>query len=570
MTTVNNATDSKDYETLLQEFRRLEMENRKLNRQLRIIHDNLENFKRNSEAQANLSAAISAEKSRQEKHMILLLENSPDIIMLLDSEDRFVFCTRSFLKRIGIANYGLIHRRPFQEVFAKFAQPEFIGKLSDKIKETRRLSREKIFDEKIDFSSGESRYCKIYITPIEDDGGESEGVLLVFNDLTEIVSAKEQAVAASRAKTDFLTTVSHEIRTPMNAITGISDMLKKTKLSSHQTELLEKIQGASGILLNLINDILDISKIEAGKLEILEEYYDFPHMLEKIKSVFDIMFRQKNIDFLFIVPEDLPRAVCGDEKRTGQVLTNILNNALKYTNEGRVEFRAHADGNGNIRFSVADTGIGIREEDLPRLFNAFEQLDKVRNKTVVGTGLGLSITRKLCELMDGSIKVTSVYGKGSCFEITLPLRIGSEDQLAAHTVGDSAFKAPGAKILVVDDIEINLIVTSAILEDYGIAPVQASGGFEALELLKTQDYHIIFMDHMMPKIDGIETTKKIRASDCKSARVPIIALTANAVTGAREMFMQSGFSDFISKPVSSGAIHSCLRKWLPQELIREG
>jgi len=372
---------------------------------------------------------------------------------------------------------------------------------------------------------------------------------------------------ANAAKSDFLATVSHEIRTPMNAIIGLSSMLKSTGLDATQHGYLTSIQSSSNVLLNLINDILDFSRIEAGKLDLVLGYFELGDMLRHLESMFELMFQQKRLDFVCDFGETDKAIVYGDENRIRQILTNVLNNALKYTDKGQVTFRASID-DGCVCFSIEDTGIGIKEEAIQRLFSAFEQLDMVRNKQVIGSGLGLAITKRLCEQMNGSIDVKSTYGSGSCFTIRLPLQFGERSDLPVETrTKQFNFIAPEARVLLVDDIDINLEIASYMLSSYQIKTDMALSGQQAIEKVESQHYDLIFMDHMMPGLDGVETTKIIKAKGGAIAEIPVIALTANAVSGAMSMFMENGFSGFLSKPMDDFSLANCLLKWLPKDKV---
>jgi CheY-like chemotaxis protein len=259
--------------------------------------------------------------------------------------------------------------------------------------------------------------------------------------------------------------------------------------------------------------------------------------------------------------------VYGDSKRIRQICTNILNNAYKYTPSGWINFNVYVAGDGIFAFDILDTGIGIKEEDLPCLFDEFIQLDVIRNKNISGTGLGLAITKRLCELMDGEIHVRSVYGKGSAFEITLPLRTGTEADLPHQEAKCEKFTASGARILLVDDVEINLEIAAYLLMPYGVICTLSADGLDAVQKVSEDSYDLILMDHMMPKMDGIEATKRIRAMAPPMSKTPIVALTANAISGNEEMFLAAGFNAFLSKPIDENALAQTLLKFLPARLI---
>jgi CheY-like chemotaxis protein/anti-sigma regulatory factor (Ser/Thr protein kinase) len=353
----------------------------------------------------------------------------------------------------------------------------------------------------------------------------------------------------------------------MNAIIGISNMLKATELTEEQKGYVNTIRSSSQVLLNLINDILDFSKIEADKLELVNDYFRLPALLDRLKNIFELLFAEKDLTFSCVFAEDLPGVIYGDEKRINQVISNLLSNALKYTRAGGVTLRVSAEGESGVVIGVEDTGIGIKEDALPKLFTAFEQLDLVRNKNVQGTGLGLAITRRLCHMMNGSISVTSEYNKGSVFTIRLPLQRGTEADLPEEKKAADAFTAPDARVLLVDDIDINLEVAAFTLSSFGITAETASGGHEAVEKARANTYDIIFMDHMMPDMDGMEATKSIRSLGGYNAAVPIIALTANVVGGAKEAFLSGGFNGLLPKPMESDVLAEALLRWLPAELI---
>jgi len=385
----------------------------------------------------------------------------------------------------------------------------------------------------------------------------------------ELSDAVEVAQKASRAKSDFLSSMSHEIRTPMNAIIGMAELLGHEDLNVQQTGYVHDITVSSKSLLGIINDILDFSKIESGKLELNPADFDLMALIDQIDSMFTYVAQNKNLEFFIETADDLPECLFGDDVRIRQVLINILGNAVKFTEKGHIKLIISVDGE-TLLFKIEDTGVGIRKEDMPKLFKAFEQLDKVKNKSVVGTGLGLSITKAFVEMMGGKVAIDSEYGVGTVFTVAIPLVAGNAENIRHKETKtlENAISAPDAKILVTDDNEFNLKVASGLLNFMDIEAEIVDSGAKAIELIKRNDYDIIFMDHMMPEMDGVETVQEIRKLGGKFEDIIIVALTANAVSGAREMFLSNGFNDFISKPIDAGGLQELVKRYLPPEKVK--
>jgi CheY-like chemotaxis protein/ferredoxin/HPt (histidine-containing phosphotransfer) domain-containing protein len=383
-----------------------------------------------------------------------------------------------------------------------------------------------------------------------------------------IVKDREDLQQANYTKNAFLANMSHEIRTPMNAIIGMSEILESETLNERQMSYVKDISSSSHSLLGIINDILDMSKIEAGKLELNHVDYCLLQLLDNVASMFIYIANKKGIRFTFEPSKNIPHYLYGDDIRLKQVLVNICGNAVKFTQKGYVKLSASAS-HGKLIIEIEDNGMGIREEEIPYLFNAYERADKNKTRDIAGTGLGLSISKSFIEMMDGEISVESVYGQGSTFTIKIPIvkaRCNPEKRRKdKHSKIEQTISAPTARVLVTDDNEFNLKVSSGLLELMDIKAETASSGFDAIKLIKQNDYDVVFMDHMMPDMDGVETVQKIRKMGGEYETIPIIALTANAIYGAKEMFLENGFNDFISKPIDTGELERLLRQWLPDE-----
>ncbi|MBR5088589.1 MAG: response regulator [Ruminiclostridium sp.] len=399
----------------------------------------------------------------------------------------------------------------------------------------------------------------------------------------ELMKAKQIAEEASRAKSDFLASMSHEIRTPINAILGMDEMILREYDDPNIKQYAMNIRNAGNTLLSIINDILDFSKIESGKMELVPVEYDFSLVIYDLVSMMRPRAEKKGLGFVVNSDSNIPRGLYGDNIRIKQCILNLLTNAVKYTESGSVTasfgYENTLDGYVNLIVSVKDTGIGIKPEDIEKMFSPFERVDQVRNRNIEGTGLGISIVKQLLALMGTKLEVSSVYGKGSEFSFTVRQEVrdgtpmGDYEKSYIHTIEavesyHEQFIAPTARILIVDDIEMNLTVASGLLKNTEIAIDTAISARNALELTEKRIYDVMFIDDRMPGMGGIEMLKELRGRSANpNSRRPCIVLTANAISGARERYMKEGFEDYLSKPIDAAELEKTLLRYLPKEKI---
>ncbi|SCW57153.1 Signal transduction histidine kinase [Lachnospiraceae bacterium C10] len=401
-----------------------------------------------------------------------------------------------------------------------------------------------------------------------------------LNDMLHIVGVMcDEAKESAKSKTNFLSNMSHEIRTPINSILGMNEMIIREAKDEQTLEYAKTIASSGNMLLSLINDILDFSKIESGKMEVLPVSYRLSVMVHELVNMISGRVNEKGLAFDVEVDPFAPEYLLGDEVKLRQIVTNLLTNAVKYTDTGDVKLRVYTEKRDRLFlcFEVTDTGQGIREEDQQHLFDAFQRVDQKRNRNIEGTGLGLAIVNNFVKMMDGEIGFESEYGVGSTFYVKIP----QEDEKHIP-VGDfhekvqkeeknkenyqPLFEAPSAHILLVDDNKMNLTVAKLLLKATKVVTISANSGQEAIDKMMNHNFELVLLDHMMPEMDGIETLQKMKRMGLIK-NVPVIALTANAVSGAREMYLEAGFSDYLTKPIKGEELERCLLKWLPEDKI---
>ena len=587
--TINETQESPDAASQL---RSVQTELNALKRKFARVQKENDNLTQLYKQAAALRDFNEREKETQMRYNQMLRDYSPDDILLLDRDLNILLCTSS----VKVA----LDRDVTGEPFIPVTEERFGVGYSRQLEETlRRMLRDfenasvssDLYQLFVETDEQEKSFYSITVSPAIDSEGKLIGVVVLAHDNTEMHEANLRAEAANKAKSAFLSTMSHEIRTPMNAILGITEIqLQNESLDKTVLEALGKIYNSGDLLLGIINDILDLSKIEAGKLELVVARYEIASLISDTSQLNMMRIGSKPIEFELSIDERMPASMMGDELRVKQILNNLLSNAFKYTAAGTVNLsfivRSNNEDEIPLEFSISDTGQGMTEEQVSKLFDEYSRFNMEANRSTEGTGLGMSITQNLIKLMDGEIKVESEPGVGSTFTVKIPQgRVGSEilgkemaDSLQQFRSGSRAQMSrvqisrelmPYGSVLIVDDVETNIYVAKGLMTPYELNIDSAESGPVAIEKVKRGNvYDIIFMDHMMPQMDGIEATKILRTLGYSE---PIVALTANAVAGQSEIFLGNGFDDFISKPIDIRQLNAVLNKLIrdkqPQDVL---
>ncbi|MDR1686208.1 MAG: response regulator [Desulfovibrio sp.] len=546
----------------------LEKNEKKTAREVNRLHRAIEHERTVGIAKANREAAKSFARRERERYMRLLLENSSDIILLLDKNFRFVYCTRVFLEKIGNPDGKYLVGSTFQEVFGRFADEEITGALLDLMRGAVRANSPADRTVEIDGQAGRHKYTVVF-TPMSGESGANEGIMVHLHDVTAIEKAREMAERANTAKSDFLSNMSHEIRTPLNAVIGMTSIAKASPSAERKEYCLDRIGDASRHLLGIINDILDMSKIEANKFVLSPVEFNVENMLRKVTDVVNFKAAEKQQNLFVNIDRNIPRVLVGDDQRIAQVITNLLSNAVKFTPEAgaiRVNIALEQDygTHCSLLVRVTDTGIGISGEQQSRIFSSFEQAESGTSRKFGGTGLGLAISRRIVEMMDGRIWVESEAGKGATFAFTVRLAKGTSEQHALLEGVDWNT----VRVLAVDDDPEVLQYFAQLAEQLGFACDTAAGGAEALRMIDSNGpYDLNFVDWKMPGMDGMELSRKIKERGADKSVV--ILISAAEWSQIEEEAKRSGVGKFLAKPIFPSDLADCIGSCLGRGSLKE-
>ena len=561
--------------------KQLERDMRKLNREIAHLKETITNEKIAHITLLNQQKASTFVQRERERYLAMLLANSPSIILFLNNMGRVEFCTEYFAGKTGIASSEILGHT-LSEVLSPHLDAASNAQLLEQHETVMKSNSACTFDLSFCFNEdGVEEDFAGLIVPMMNEEQQSDGTMLMFHDVTDLKRSREEALEASRAKSSFLSNMSHEIRTPMNAIIGMTSIGKKEESPEGKDNALSKIESASSHLLGVINDILDISKIESGKMELSLVAFEFKNMLDRVNNVITQKIDEKQQKFTVDIDPTIPAMLYGDDQRLAQVITNILSNATKFTPEqGEISLSIKMlnlkEGKCNIQVFVKDSGIGMTKQEQGKLFNIFQQAQAGTSRKYGGSGLGLAISKRIINLMGGDIWVESESGKGSCFYFTASLDIvtvpgdaANADQAPdgdSHTdVEEVIADFSGKTILIVDDVEINLEIALALLEMTGVTMDTAQSGKQAYDAFVNNPdrYDLILMDMQMPEIDGLEATKMIRSSDIpRAGSIPIVAMTANVFKEDIDKCLAIGMNDHLGKPIDMDDVIKILTRYL--------
>ncbi len=546
----------------------LRKENRKLARQLNSLRVVAERAQATALAKTNLDTVLAVEKARQERFLNLVLDNSPNIIILCESDGRLAYCTNAFLRRAGIPGMGIVRGRLYSDIFGQLAGKEWAERTDCVFRGAMGEMRSVSIEEKVDIGgNGEEYSYVIHFTPMLDERGRAEGAMIIFHDVTAMLKAKEEAERANNAKSEFLSNMSHEMRTPMNAIIGMTKIAQGSPDPQKKDYCLEKIDEASTHLLGVINDILDMSKIEANRFELSMSEFDFERMIMRVSNVLNFRIEEKEQNFVINIAPDVPRCIISDEQRLAQVITNLLGNAVKFTPEkGSITLTAELEEDGapddadacTLRITVTDTGIGISEEQQARLFKSFMQADGGISRKFGGTGLGLAISKRIIDMLGGDIEVKSRLNQGASFVFTVKTRRGS--MLEQIRLPESV-NWQNLRVLVADDSQEVLDFFEHAGSLLGFECFTARNYSDALDIIESDcELHMFFLDWNMPDANGLDLAAGICARYGEQAAVVLVS--GHDWNNIEQKARSAGVKKFIPKPLFLSSIANCIAECL--------